>query len=302
MAPEPSSANFGSSVSDLATRKVITIPSTNTIMSTLKSMLEHNFRRIPVAEEGTKTIKGIITASDLLSFFGGDSKYGIVERVYCGNLQAAVNGWAEDIMEKEVVTVRDTDSWDNALDLMLRESIGGCPVVDERDKVVGIVTERDMLKFLVGHAELVGCARDCMSKDVLTARFNETIGEVIKLMIFKRFRRLPIIKGETLAGLVTVREILRYFGTGEALNALLTGNIKEALDEPVSTILKNPQLLIYKEPLTFSSHTPLSKIASNMLEKKYGSALVLDKGKLEGIITEMDIVKFLYNSVDLSSR
>lgn len=138
---------------------------------------------------------------------------------------------------------------------------------------------------------------DCMSRDVLTARFNETIGGVIKLIIFKRFRRLPIIKGETLAGLITVREILRYFGTGEALKALLTGNIKEALDEPVSTILKNSDLLIYEQPLIFSSYTPISKITSSMLEKNYGSALILNKGKLEGIITEMDVVKLLYNSV-----
>lgn len=297
MSSKPFPANLQSGVVDLATRKVITVSPTTTIMNALKSMLKHNFRRIPVAEEGTKTIKGILTASDLLSFFGGGSKYEIVERVYCGNLQAAVNGWAEDVMEKEIITVKDTDSWNNALDLMLKESIGGCPVVDGQDKLVGIVTERDMLNFLAEHAELGGCARDCMSKDVLTARFNETIGEIIRLMIFKRFRRLPIIKGETIAGLITVREILRYFGTGEALNALLTGYIKEALDEPVSTILKNPHLLIYKEPLTFSSHTPISKITDNMLEKNYGSALILDKGKLEGIITEMDIVKFLYNSV-----
>lgn len=297
MNPRSSPNSLEPGVLDLATREVVTISSTTTIMNALKSMLRHNFRRIPVAEEGTKKIEGIITASDLLSFFGGGSKYEIVERVYCGNLQAAVNGRAEDIMEKEIITVRDTESWDNALDLMLGESIGGCPVIDEQDKVVGIVTERDMLNFLAGREKLAGCAMDCMSQEVLTARFNETIGEIIKLMIFKRFRRLPIIKGEVIAGMVTVREVLRYFGTGEALNTLLTGNIKEALDEPVSTILKNPHLLIYKEPLTFSPQTPISKITKNMLEKNYGSALILDKGRLEGIITEMDIVKFLYNSV-----
>ncbi len=297
MKTKSSSSNVKYNVVDLATRDVITVSSTTTIINVLRYMLDHNLKRVPVAEEGTKIIQGIITATDLLRFFGGGSEYGIVERVYCGNLQAAVNARAEEIMEDEIVTVRDTESWDNALEYMLKESIGGCPVVDGHDKIVGIVTERDMLKFLIGHAELVGCAVDCMSKNVLTARFNETIGEVIKLMLLKGFKKLPIIKEETLAGMVTVREILRYFGTGEALEASLLGDIKETLDEPVYTILKNPQLLIYKEPLTFPPNTPISKITDNMLEKNYDSALILDKGKLEGIITEMDIVKHLYNSI-----
>lgn len=59
------------SVMDLATREVTTMPPTTTIMNALKSMLKHNFRRVPIADAGTNRIEGIISATDLVNFFGG---------------------------------------------------------------------------------------------------------------------------------------------------------------------------------------------------------------------------------------
>lgn len=84
---------------------------------------------------------------------GGD-KCKIVEERYNNNLPAAVNEEVEKIMERNVITIEYTDSWGEALELMLKKGVGGCPVVDKDDRVVGIVTERDMLKFLAKHTEL----------------------------------------------------------------------------------------------------------------------------------------------------
>ncbi|RLI76026.1 histidine kinase [Archaeoglobales archaeon] len=283
------------SVMDLATKEVITMPPTTTIMNALKSMLKHNFRRVPIADAGTKRIEGIISATDLVNFFGGGGKYKIVQERYNNNLPAAVNEEVEKIMEKDVITVEYTDSWEDALELMLKKGVGGCPVVDRDDRVVGIITERDMLKFLAKHTELDGFASDYMSKGVLTVKPNVTIEEAMKLMISKKIRRLPVIDDGILIGLITIREILRYFGSGEAFRMLITGNIKDALDKPISTILSNHELLVYKEPLTFYSDVRISRIVEAMLEKNYGVALILNDGKLEGIITEKDMLKFLYS-------
>lgn len=126
-------------VMDLATKDVITMPPTTTIMNALKSMLKHNFRRVPIADAGTKRIEGIISATDLVNFFGGGNKYRIVQERYNNNLPAAVNEEVEKIMEKDVITVEYTDSWEDALELMLKKGVGGCPVVDREDIVVGII-------------------------------------------------------------------------------------------------------------------------------------------------------------------
>lgn len=152
-----------------------------------------------------------------------------------------------------------------------------------------------MLKFLAKHTELDGFASDYMSKGVLTAKPDITIEGAMKLMISKKIRRLPVIDDGILIGLITIREILRYFGSGEAFKMLITGNIKDALDKPVSSILSNHELLVYKEPLTFYLDVRISSVVEVMLEKNYGVALILNDGKLEGIITEKDMLKFLYS-------
>lgn len=308
MSSKSFSSNFRSiSVLDLATKDVVTISPATTIIESLRYMLKYNFRRIPIVDEGTKTIKGIITATDLVSFLGGGPKYEIVEEMCSGNLSAALNSRVGYVMEEEIITVDASDSWDNALDLMLDRGIGGCPVIEKENKIVGIVTERDILNFLAEHIELEGYAMDYMNKDVLTCKFNESVGEVMRLML-KKFRRLPIIKGETLAGLVTVREILRYFGTGEVFKTLMTGNIKEALDEPVSNILRKSDLFIYlqapykkdiplvcKHPLTCSPYTNISEITKAIVESSFEEALIVEKEKLEGMISEHDLVRSLYS-------
>ncbi len=133
---------------DIATKDVFTLPPTSTIMNALKSMIAKNFRRIPIADAGTKRLEGIISATDLVNFFGGGSKYGIVSGRYGGNLAAAVNAEVEEIMETDVVTVDYTDSFEDAVEKMFEENVGGCPIVDRDDVVVGIITERDVLKYL----------------------------------------------------------------------------------------------------------------------------------------------------------
>ena len=116
-------------------------------------------------------------------------------------------------------------------------------------------------------------------------------------MITEKIRRLPVIKDGILIGLITVRELLRYFGMGEAFKMLITGDIKDALIQPVSTILSNDELRIYKEPLTVSPETRISEVVRQMKGAGYGVALIVSNGSLEGIITERDLVKFLYSKM-----
>ncbi len=282
-------------VMDIATTDVFTLPPTSTIMNALKSMIKKGFRRIPIADPGTKRLEGIISATDFVNFFGGGSKYGIVEGRYDGNLAAAVNAEVGEIMETDVITVSYTDSFEDAVEIMFEKNVGGCPIVDKEDVVVGIITERDVLKYLGTHKMLDGYVSDYMTTSVVTIKPTETIKNAMKTMIEKKFRRLPVIDDGVLVGLITIREIIRYFGTGEAFKMLTSGNISEAINRPVSTILSNNEILVYKEILTFPRYIKISQLVQAMLEKNYGAALIVDDGKLEGIITERDLVKFLYS-------
>ena len=287
---------FGS-VMDLATKDVKTIPPRSTIMNALKTMINCNFRRMPIADAGTKRLEGIISATDLVNFFGGGEKHNIVLKRYGGNLSAAVNEYVDEIMVRDVVTVDVDSSWQEALEIMLEKRVGGCPIVDREDRVVGIITERDILKFLATQTKLDGYVRDYMTSGVITAKPDMTIEEAMRLMISKRIRRLPVIRDGVLVGLITTREILRYFAIGEAFRMLETGNVKDALNKPLTTLLSNEEIMMGREPLTFGSNERISEVVRRMIEAGVGVALIVDSGRLEGIITERDLMSFLYSKL-----
>ncbi len=284
-------------IMDYCTTNVVTIPPTSTIMSAVKSMLKYNFRRVPIADAGTRRLEGIITSTDIINFFGGGPKYQIVQNRYNGNLMAAVNEEVEEIMEKEVVSVEFTSSLEDAIELMLEKRVGGCPIIDKGDIILGIITEKDVLNYLSENGEIDGYVSDYMTRGVITATPDTTVEEAMKTMISERMRRLPIIKDGILIGLITARELLRYFGKGEAFKMLTTGDIKDALVQPVSKILSNDELRVYKEPLTVHPDTRISEVVQQMKGAGYGVALIVNNGSLEGIITERDLVKFLYSKM-----
>lgn len=114
-------------------------------------------------------------------------------------------------------------------------------------------------------------------------------------MISKKIRRLPVIKDGVFVGLITSTTLLRYFGTGEAFRNIITGNVRDVLEKPLAVVLSSDSVIEYKEPLVFPPDAKISDVAKQMIDKNHGGALILQDGKLEGIITERDLVKFLYS-------
>lgn len=192
-------------------------------------------------------------------------------------------------MERDVVVVNEDDSIEDAVELMFEKRVGGCPIVNRDGILVGIVTERDLVEYLSRSREVDGYVSDYMTRGVVTVNPNESIRDVMKKMIKKKLRRLPIINEGILLGMVTVRELLKYFGR-DAFKKLITGDIKEVIDTPVSTLIE-----FFREPLTVSPDVMISQVVSAMIERGYGSALIVEDDRLVGIITERDIVKFLYS-------
>ncbi len=281
---------FGS-VMDLASRNVITIPPTSTIMTSMKTMVKYSFRRVPIADAGTKRLEGIITSMDILNFLGGGEKYRLVKEKYHGNLIAAINEEVREIMEKDVISIDYSSSWEDALELLLNNNVGGAPIVDEDDRVVGIITERDIMVFLATRARYEGQVKDFMTRGVITAEPDMSIENAMKLMVKKRFRRLPVVKDGILLGMLTSSTMVQYF-SGEAFKLLITGNAEDVLNQPVSTILNNEKILKYREPLVVRPEENVSDVVRKMIEKNQAAALVAKDG-LEGIITERDLMRFL---------
>lgn len=271
-----------SGIMAVAKKDVVTVPPTTTIMGAASTMVGYGYRRLPVADAGTKRLKGICTVIDIIDFLGGGEKRRIIDRVYDGNMIVAINGPITEIMESDVASVPDDASLEDAVRVMIDRSVGGVPVIDPEGIIVGIITERDIV-HLMGDSISGRHVNDIMSRRVTTAPPNMTIETAAKTMISSGFRRLPVVTDSYVCGIITATDIMRYLGNGEAFKKLVTGNVNEAFSAPISGIMKS-------DIVTVSPEQDLSETARIMSQNKVGSLPVISGQQLVGIVTERDIL------------
>jgi CBS domain-containing protein len=267
----------------IASKDVVTIPPTMPVIGAVKTMFTKGFRRLPVADAGTNRLKGIVTSMDIVDFLGGGSRHLIVKNRFKGKLLAAINGSISEIMEENVVSMNEKDSLKDALNIMIKKNVGGIPITDGDSRVKAIVSERDFL-FLISGVMTAKTVSDYMSKNVVTAPPDMTVGAAAKSMVTNGFRRIPIIRDNVLIGIITASDILRFLGSGEMFDRLVTGNAREVFEVPIRTLIK-------KDVLFTVSDVDIGKAAAMMLDKNVGSLPVLEDGELKGIITERDFVR-----------
>ena len=116
----------------------------------------------------------------------------------------------KDVMVKEIITVRPTTKIKDAVELMNKNEIG-CLVVTRKDKPVGIMTERDILKKIVCGSKNPEQTRvsEIMSRPLVVGRGDMDWLEAVKLMLDRNIKKLPILDGERLVGLLTLTDIAR---------------------------------------------------------------------------------------------
>lgn len=116
---------------------------------------------------------------------------------------------AKDIMSKTVTTIRSDETLQDAIQLLVCKEISGLPVVDEREKMVGIITEKDILNFVFSGNLKNTRVADVMSKEVVCFS-PETDVDIIALAVGQnKFRRVPIVDGDKVVGIVSRRDIIR---------------------------------------------------------------------------------------------
>jgi CBS domain-containing protein len=266
----------------IAKRDVVQIPPTMTIMGAVKTMVKYRFRRLPVSDPGTNRLKGIVTVMDIVNFLGGGDKAQIIENKHRGNLLSAINEEISSIMEENVITLHEGASINDTVKMMLIGNVSGFPIVNNDDKVIGIVSERDFVS-LVAKIITGKSVADFMSRDVVTVRPDTKIEEAARVMISHDFRRIPIVHEGVMTGVVTTSDIVNYLGSGEVFEKLVTGNMHEALGVPIKAIAR-------EAPITIELDLDLGEAAELMIARDVNVLPVIVDGTLTGILTERDFL------------
>jgi len=116
----------------------------------------------------------------------------------------------KDVMVKNIITLGSEATVKEAAKLMNKHEIG-CLVLMNREKPVGIVTERDMLKRVLLKSKDPRKTKVCkiMSKPLVVCEPQTEIRDAVRLMVEGKIRRLPVVEDSHLLGLVTFTDIVR---------------------------------------------------------------------------------------------
>jgi len=272
-------------ITQIAKGSVVTMAPTTPIYDAIQIMTKEGFRRIPIANPGTKALEGIITATDIIDYLGGGKKFEIIQQKFGGNFFKAINEPIRLIMNKNVVSVKTSAKISDAIELMKEKNLGGLPVVDYENHVRAIITERDIANLFANRVSGIKVSQ-LMSEKVITALSKTTIFEAERTMTTQGFRRLPIISDGEVIGIITTMDIIRFFGSGSVFKYLQSGTIIQVLNTPALEIAT-------KDVSTITPDADAGQAAKIMRDKNIGALPVVENEKLVGIITERDFFRII---------
>ena len=163
---------------------------------------------------------------------------------------------AADVMQNNVLTVNADGSVVEAARTMLRHKISGVPVIDWQRRLVGIVTEGDLLRrseigterhrarwldllrsgraaedYMLAHARKVS---EVMTDQVVAASADTPLSEIIALMEKNNIKRVPVLDGEKLLGIVSRADILKAL-----IDASVPAATQSITDEQIREQIQN---------------------------------------------------------------
>ena len=113
------------------------------------------------------------------------------------------------LMTRTPVTIKPSDTVLEAAKTMDKLSIGALPVVDEEGKLVGIITERDLVRRIIAKEKPYDTkVEEVMTPKPLTVTPENTIEEAIRIMSKLKARHLPVVDEEgKLVGIISIKDI-----------------------------------------------------------------------------------------------
>jgi CBS domain-containing protein len=112
----------------------------------------------------------------------------------------------------EVVTIEPNASLTAAVKQLVERNIGALVVTGADSRVVGILSERDIVQQLAasGTAALERPVSEAMTRKVMTCALSDTISSVMERMTQGKFRHLPVVEQSRLAGIVSIGDVVKH--------------------------------------------------------------------------------------------
>jgi CBS domain-containing protein len=170
-----------------------------------------------------------------------------------------------DIMVRDVAFATLPGSRDEVLEILKRKHVSGVPVVKNGD-LVGIVTRTDLLKNPEEEQLAI-----LMKRDPITITAEDTIVQASRIITESGVRRLPVVEGNTLVGLITIADIV---------GAIATFNIPD----PIGDFIESKVIVVWE-------NTPVSVMGMILEMADVKAAPIVNKSReILGVICDKDLI------------
>ena len=121
---------------------------------------------------------------------------------------------ARDIMTRKVYSIVPEASVQEVAQLLSGKNISGVPVIDKTGRIIGIITEAD----IIGKVDREGlCVADIMSPEIIFVDEETPVGEIAMLHTERKIRRVPVMRNGKLVGIVCRADIIHAVAQGHLI-------------------------------------------------------------------------------------
>jgi CBS domain-containing protein len=115
-----------------------------------------------------------------------------------------------ELMTRELLEVAPEDTLGQAAEAMVERGVGSA-VVSDFGRLIGILTERDLLRAVAGRVHSSEArVREWMTKEPVTASVTTELEEAARTMLDQGFRHLPVVEDDRAIGIVSIRDVVDW--------------------------------------------------------------------------------------------
>jgi CBS domain-containing protein len=274
------------------TRRVFAVAPDTPALEVAGTLAQRRLGCAPVVD-GHRHVLGIVTETDFLD---------LVVRALHEYPPVAVNAY----MTPEPVTTRPDRPLAQAEAEMIRRHVRHMPVVDDDERLIGLITHRDVLRWRSSVVEAGDAfqpdllVRDAMSRSVVCVSPATTAETAARLMLGHGFGCVPVVDGDRFIGMVTATDFLdRLAGApgadpnGHPAPVL---RVRDYMRSPVQTVAPDDLVQVGAEPLMtqevvqVEADAPLIDACRAMIEGEVHQVAVVEAGAPIGVLSRRDVI------------
>lgn len=293
-------------VSEVMTRKVITLKDTMPVAEAWEIMLKHLLKALPVLNAGGDVV-GVLTDEDLVERAGIQQRLSVAERLDEQMLQSELDSLrasllkVADVMTSPATTILSNESLGVAAARMAEHRIKRLPVLDESGKLIGVLSRVDVLKQVISEearkrnakapSGAVHILSDIMLSEIPTIHEDAQLADVIARFLEAGTRRLIVTDGAGRPlGLISDADAVTRVQPAAQRGVMQALRGKRKIQDEKTTAVQ----LMSGGVLSAPPDTSLTEAAHMMLSQKRKWMVVVDeKGRAIGLVDRQVLLKAL---------